>query len=111
MVQLPMLQISGCGLQALTLVCWTVARFFMYASYFTIFGVLFGYANFGKMVAIDNTVNGLFGEFILSRAAQDQDACLLCCITAIGCKLTTWPEGRCYTCALLHVFICCSAGV
>ena len=40
---------------------WTAARFFLYASYFTIFGVLFGFKNFGKMVAIDNTVNGLVG--------------------------------------------------
>ena len=40
---------------------WTMARFFLYASYFTIFGVLFGFKNFGKMVAVDNVVNGLFG--------------------------------------------------
>ena len=47
--------------QAVTIVMWTVARFFLYASYFTIFGVLFGFKNFGKMVAVDNVVNGLFG--------------------------------------------------
>ena len=40
---------------------WTAARYFLYASYFTIFGVLFGFKNFGKMVAIDNTFNGLIG--------------------------------------------------
>ena len=47
--------------QAVTIVLWTMARFFLYASYFTIFGVLFGFKNFGKMVAVDNVVNGLFG--------------------------------------------------
>lgn len=53
--------IPSLPLQAVTLVVWTAARFFLYASYFTIFGVLFGFKNFGKMVAIDNTVNGLIG--------------------------------------------------
>ncbi len=48
-------------MQAVTLVVWTFARYFLYASYFTIFGVLFGFKNFGKMVAIDNTFNGLIG--------------------------------------------------
>lgn len=48
-------------LQAITLVVWMVARFFMYSSYFAIFGGLFGFRNFGKLVAIDNTFNGLFG--------------------------------------------------
>ncbi len=47
--------------QAVTIILWTMARFFLYASYFTIFGVLFGFKNFGKMVAVDNVVNGLFG--------------------------------------------------
>lgn len=54
--------------QAVTLVVWTFARYFLYASYFTIFGVLFGFKNFGKMVAIDNTFNGLIGpslKFVL----------------------------------------------
>jgi len=59
----------GCMLfQAVTLVVWTFARYFLYASYFTIFGVLFGFKNFGKMVAIDNTFNGLIGpslKFVL----------------------------------------------
>eukprot|EP00208_Stichococcus_sp_RCC1054_P002385 CAMPEP_0206140458 /NCGR_PEP_ID=MMETSP1473-20131121/9531_1 /ASSEMBLY_ACC=CAM_ASM_001109 /TAXON_ID=1461547 /ORGANISM="Stichococcus sp, Strain RCC1054" /LENGTH=615 /DNA_ID=CAMNT_0053534611 /DNA_START=553 /DNA_END=2400 /DNA_ORIENTATION=+ len=53
--------IPNLQVQAVTLVVWTVARFFLYSSYFTIFGVLFGFKNFGKMVAIDNTVNGLIG--------------------------------------------------
>ena len=53
---LPMLWI-----QAFTLVIWMIARFFMYSSYFAIFGALFGFKNFGKLVAIDNTFNGLFG--------------------------------------------------
>ncbi len=53
--------IPSLGLQAVTLVVWTAARYFLYASYFTIFGVLFGFKNFGKMVAIDNTFNGLIG--------------------------------------------------
>lgn len=48
-------------LQAITLVVWMVARFFMYSSYFAIFGGLFGFRNFGRLVAIDNTFNGLFG--------------------------------------------------
>lgn len=53
---LPVLQI-----QWLTLVVWMVARYFMYSSYFAIFGALFGFRNFGKLVAIDNTFNGLVG--------------------------------------------------
>jgi hypothetical protein len=53
------------ALQAVTLVVWTAARYFLYASYFTIFGVLFGFKNFGKMVAIDNTFNGLIGAKLL----------------------------------------------
>ena len=48
-------------IQAVTLVVWMVARFFMYSSYFAIFGGLFGFRNFGRLVAIDNTFNGLFG--------------------------------------------------
>ena len=40
---------------------WCAGRFFLYTSYYAIFGALFGVANFGRMVAIDNTVNGLFG--------------------------------------------------
>lgn len=53
--------IPNLPIQVLTLILWTTARFFLYSSYFTIFGVLFGFKNFGKMVAIDNTFNGLFG--------------------------------------------------
>jgi hypothetical protein len=30
-------------------------------SYFAIFGALFGFRNFGRLVAIDNTFNGLIG--------------------------------------------------
>jgi MFS family permease len=56
MQALPMLWI-----QSITLVVWMVARFFMYSSYFAIFGGLFGFRNFGRLVAIDNTFNGLFG--------------------------------------------------
>lgn len=48
-------------IQAITLIIWMVARFFMYSSYFAIFGGLFGFKNFGRLVAIDNTFNGLFG--------------------------------------------------
>ncbi|KAL4517173.1 hypothetical protein Ndes2437B_g06781 [Nannochloris sp. 'desiccata'] len=48
-------------IQSLTLIVWMVARFFMYSSYFAIFGGLFGFRNFGRLVAIDNTFNGLFG--------------------------------------------------
>ena len=48
-------------LQWITITTWMVARFFMYSSYFAIFGALFGFRNFGKLVAIDNTFNGLFG--------------------------------------------------
>ena len=48
-------------IQSLTLVTWMISRFFMYSSYFAIFGALFGFKNFGKLVAIDNTFNGLFG--------------------------------------------------
>ncbi len=33
----------------------------LYSSYFAIFGALFGFTNFGKMVAVDNTFNGLVG--------------------------------------------------
>ncbi|RMZ52921.1 hypothetical protein APUTEX25_001040, partial [Auxenochlorella protothecoides] len=53
------------GLSVLTLVVtiliWMTARFFMYASYFAIFGALFGFRNFGRLVAVDNIFNGLFG--------------------------------------------------
>ncbi len=57
--------------QAATLVVWMVARFFMYSSYFAIFGGLFGFRNFGRLVAIDNTFNGLFGllQYPLTYAA------------------------------------------
>ena len=48
-------------LQVVTLILWAVGRFMLYSSYFAIFGALFGFTNFGKMVAIDNTVNGLVG--------------------------------------------------
>lgn len=48
-------------IQSITLVVWMVARFFMYSSYFAIFGGLFGFRNFGRLVACDNTFNGLFG--------------------------------------------------
>jgi hypothetical protein len=48
-------------IQSVTLIVWMLARFFMYSSYFAIFGALFGFRNFGKLVAIDNTFNGLFG--------------------------------------------------
>jgi MFS family permease len=48
-------------LQWFTITTWMIARFFMYSSYFAIFGGLFGFKNFGKLVAIDNTFNGLFG--------------------------------------------------
>lgn len=48
-------------LQVVTLILWAIGRFFLYSSYFAIFGALFGFTNFGKMVAIDNTFNGLVG--------------------------------------------------
>ena len=48
-------------LQVVTLIVWCAGRFFLYTSYYAIFGALFGVQNFGKMVAIDNTVNGLVG--------------------------------------------------
>jgi len=48
-------------IQAFTLSFWMVGRFFMYSSYFAIFGALFGFRNFGKLVAIDNSFNGIFG--------------------------------------------------
>ena len=48
-------------MQVVTLVVWCAGRFFLYTSYYAIFGALFGVTNFGRMVAIDNTVNGLFG--------------------------------------------------
>lgn len=47
--------------QAVTLVVWAFGRYFLYTSYFAIFGAMFGFKNFGKLVAIDNTFNGLFG--------------------------------------------------
>ena len=40
---------------------WCAGRFFLYTSYYSIFGALFGFTNFGRMMAIDNAVNGLFG--------------------------------------------------
>ena len=40
---------------------WCCGRYFLYTSYYSIFGALFGFKNFGKMMAIDNTFNGLFG--------------------------------------------------
>lgn len=49
------------GFQVVTLIVWCAGRFFLYTSYYAIFGALFGVTNFGRMVAIDNTVNGLFG--------------------------------------------------
>ena len=47
--------------QAVTLILWTYGRFFLYTSYFTIFGALFGFRHFGRMVAVDNCVNGAVG--------------------------------------------------
>ena len=49
------------AVQVVTLILWAVGRFMLYSSYFAIFGALFGFTNFGKMVAIDNTFNGLVG--------------------------------------------------
>lgn len=43
------------------MILWAVGRFMLYSSYFAIFGALFGFTNFGKIVAMDNTVNGLVG--------------------------------------------------
>lgn len=51
----------ACFVQVVTLILWAIGRFFLYSSYFAIFGALFGFTNFGKMVAIDNTFNGLVG--------------------------------------------------
>ncbi|KAL4854004.1 Large neutral amino acids transporter small subunit 3 [Chlorella vulgaris] len=48
-------------IQVLTLLTWMISRFFMYSSYFAIFGNLFGFTNFGKLVAADNIFNSLFG--------------------------------------------------
>lgn len=45
----------------MTLIVWCTGRFFLYTSYYSIFGALFGFTNFGRMVAIDNTINGLVG--------------------------------------------------
>lgn len=53
--------IPNLQVQVLTLITWMVSRFFMYSSYFAIFGNLFGFKNFGKLVAADNIVNSLFG--------------------------------------------------
>lgn len=50
-----------CVVQVVTLILWAVGRFMLYSSYFAIFGALFGFTNFGKIVAMDNTVNGLVG--------------------------------------------------
>ncbi|KAK9819041.1 hypothetical protein WJX74_009705, partial [Apatococcus lobatus] len=47
--------------QVVTLIIWLLGRFFLYSSYYAIFGALFGFRNFGKMVAVDNTFNGLVG--------------------------------------------------
>lgn len=47
--------------QVVTLIVWCSGRFFLYTSYFTIFGALFGATNFGRMVAIDNSINGIVG--------------------------------------------------
>ena len=55
------LNAASCCVQVVTLIVWAAGRFFLYTSYYAIFGALFGVTNFGKMVAIDNTVNGLFG--------------------------------------------------
>ncbi|KAK9804317.1 hypothetical protein WJX72_006375 [[Myrmecia] bisecta] len=49
------------GFQVVTLIVWCSQRFFLYSSYFAIFGALFGFQNFGKMLAVDNTFNGLVG--------------------------------------------------
>ena len=52
---------SDTALQIVTLIVWCAGRFFLYTSYYSIFGALFGFTNFGRMVAIDNTINGLVG--------------------------------------------------
>ncbi|KAL4450614.1 hypothetical protein ABPG77_000970, partial [Micractinium sp. CCAP 211/92] len=53
--------IPNLQVQVVTIITWMIARFFMYSSYFAIFGNLFGFKNFGKLVAADNIVNSLFG--------------------------------------------------
>lgn len=45
-------------------------------SYFAIFGALFGFRNFGRLVAIDNTFNGLFG--LLQVGAGVGGCCGIC---------------------------------
>lgn len=52
---------NAAHMQIVTLVVWCAGRFFLYTSYYSIFGALFGFTNFGRMMAIDNAVNGLFG--------------------------------------------------
>ena len=83
---------SNALLQAVTLVVWTAARYFLYASYFTIFGVLFGFKNFGKMVAIDNTFNGLIGASVYYCSYTGS----LQVFTALShrCMLTVTPQHR-----------------
>jgi len=61
--------LPGLKVQALTLALWAIGRFLLYTSYFAIFGALFGFRNFGRMVAIDNTVNGLVGLLQVRRRA------------------------------------------
>ena len=39
-------------------------------SYFAIFGALFGFRNFGRLLAIDNTFNGLFGLLQAGRVGR-----------------------------------------
>ena len=56
-----LIRLSHACAQIVTLIIWCAGRFFLYTSYYSIFGALFGFTNFGRMLAIDNTVNGLFG--------------------------------------------------
>ena len=53
------LQVTRGGARPQPLNCSTINPLF--PSYFAIFGGLFGFRNFGRLLAIDNTFNGLFG--------------------------------------------------
>ena len=90
------------ALQIVTLIVWCTGRFFLYTSYYSIFGALFGFTNFGRMVAIDNTINGLVGLLQLPLTNWGLHG-LGGNFTAINIIQVSLPQGPHYQAGLLVI--------
>ena len=45
----------------MTIIAWSLARYLLYSSYFAMCGVVFGYANFGRIVGFQSVIAGVIG--------------------------------------------------